>query len=147
MMSANKKTKFGFTLIEMMVTVAIIAMMASIAIASYADAAKSGRDGKRKADIEAIRQALVLRRSDVGNYPSGNGAIAALTTGTPLSGYISDPFPADPIPTRSYTYFSNGSSFCLCAYIESAGKGNSTAQATDVSCSFGTGNYYCATNP
>ncbi len=130
----------------MMVVLVIMGLLTTMAVASYAEAAKSGRDGKRKADIEAIRQALVVRRSDLGNYLLPN--IGAVEAG--LGDYISDPFPADPVATRSYTYVSNGSSFCLCAYLESEGKGNSTAQATAVTCSFGTGvdaHYYCATNP
>lgn len=140
-----KHTKnFGFTLVEMMVVLAIMGILTAMAVASFSAAGRSGRDAKRKADIESIKQALVLRRSDVGSYPVGS---TASVLPTPLSDYISNPFPADPFVGRPYTYVSDGSKFCVCGYLENGG-GNSTTAAASSTCSFGaSGSYYCAANP
>lgn len=61
----------GFTLIELLVVVAIIGMLASIILASLDSARKKGRDARRAADLNQVRNALALYASDNnGNYPS-----------------------------------------------------------------------------
>ncbi|NCS87105.1 MAG: prepilin-type N-terminal cleavage/methylation domain-containing protein, partial [Candidatus Pacebacteria bacterium] len=67
----NKNKKKGFTLIELLVVATIITILSAIGLVSFVNAGKGARDAKRKADLETVRQALVLRRSDLGNYPSG----------------------------------------------------------------------------
>lgn len=97
------KQKSGFTLIELLVVTTIMAMLAIGAFISFNSAGKSARDGRRKTDLETIRQSLVLYKAENGCYPSGNYAAAssALTTG----GFLSNPAPTDPKPsTYSYVY-------------------------------------------
>ncbi len=60
----------AFTLIELMVVVAIIAILATLGISSYSTAIKKSRDASRKSDIQNIAQALVLYRSDEEGYPA-----------------------------------------------------------------------------
>jgi len=59
----------GFTLIELMVTVGIIAMLTAIAMVSFSGANKKARDGRRKSDLEKIRMALEMYRQEKGYYP------------------------------------------------------------------------------
>ncbi|PJC43527.1 MAG: hypothetical protein CO039_03740, partial [Candidatus Pacebacteria bacterium CG_4_9_14_0_2_um_filter_34_50] len=66
----NKNKKKGFTLIELLVVATIITILSAIGLVSFVNAGQGARDAKRKADLETVRQALVLRRSDLGNYPS-----------------------------------------------------------------------------
>ena len=61
--------KNGFTLVELMVTMGIIAVLAGLTLATFAGAKKNARDGKRKADLEQIRSALEMYRTDKGYYP------------------------------------------------------------------------------
>lgn len=66
--------KRGFTLLEMLVSIAIIALILSIATVSYISVNRRSRDAKRKGDIEQIRSALEFYRADLGFYPAaGDG--------------------------------------------------------------------------
>lgn len=110
----------GFTLIELLVVSTIIVILSAIGIVSFIGAGKGARDAKRKSDLETVRQALVLYRSDAGTYPAGAGgasgystAISALSSGR----YISSPTPIDPKDdvTYFYSYSSNTITFTLSA--------------------------------
>ena len=61
----------GFTLIELLVVIAIIGILATIGVASFGRAQAKARDGRRKADMAVIRDALELYASEHnGSYPS-----------------------------------------------------------------------------
>lgn len=62
------KKSSGFSLIELLVVVAIIALLTTIAVAIYADTQSKARDARRKADIDAIAKTLEVHRSDTGGY-------------------------------------------------------------------------------
>jgi len=125
----NNLRKRGFTLIELLVVSTIIVILSAIGLVSFANAGQSARDSKRKADLETVRQALVLYRSDSSNgtYPIGTGgttgytAVISALTGSPS--YLSTPTPLDPKndSTYFYTYLSNGSTFSLSAKLEKTG--------------------------
>ncbi len=92
----------GFTLIELLVVVAIIAMLASIILASLNQARTKSRDARRIADVKQIQLALELYNNDYGGYPVlatfgdlSTGLASALTP-TYISAMPSDP--------GSYTY-------------------------------------------
>lgn len=59
----------GFTLIEILVSIAIVAILTTIAISTYSNAQKIARDGKRKSDLNAIATALEIYKSRNGRYP------------------------------------------------------------------------------
>lgn len=86
--------KRGFTLIELLVVMTIIAVISAAAIVNFRNAAKSARDGRRKTDLESVRQALVLYKVQTGCYPVGtyNQVVATLIAGQ----YLSSPAPQDP---------------------------------------------------
>lgn len=63
----NKK---GFTLIEILVVATIIGLLAGIGAVSYVTLNKSSRDARRKGDLEQLRAAVELYKSNVGTYPT-----------------------------------------------------------------------------
>ena len=124
MVEMVKRVKFrrGFTLIEVLITVSIIAVLAAIGLATYTGAQKRSRDARRMADLEAVRSALELYRADINAYPIATSAptnAQYLTLGATLALYIT-PLPSDP-GTTLYTYGStgaSGSTYSLCATRE-----------------------------
>lgn len=65
------KSKKGFTLIELMVVIAIIGLLTAILFANFTNIQKRSRDGQRKTDLRTIQHALELYRADQGSYPTG----------------------------------------------------------------------------
>lgn len=118
----------GFTLIEILIVVGIIAALAVMAGMSYSSVLQRSRDGKRKSDIEQIRSALELYRADKGYYPPDGGAINDFVNVTDMldafEGYI-NAIPRDPSGDE-YKYMatdfdiatSRYYSYCVSALLE-----------------------------
>ncbi len=68
----------GFTLIEVLVVVAILGILAAIVVPRIMDRPDEARRVAAKADIAALVQALKLYRLDNGFYPSTDQGLAAL---------------------------------------------------------------------
>jgi general secretion pathway protein G len=64
------KSKQGFTLIELMIVVAIIGILAGIAIPQFANLVAKSQEGRTKANLGTIRSALSIYYGDLeGWYP------------------------------------------------------------------------------
>lgn len=122
-----KKNKNGFTLIELLVAMTVMAVLIAISLVSYQGAKKAARDGKRKADLEQIRSALEIYRTDCKTYPAN----AEISWGTPFEGTKTSPetsclttdiymeeIPADPGSNNYYYNRGSPNSYILCASLE-----------------------------
>ena len=70
--------KKGFTLIELMIVVAIIGILAAIAIPKFAELIRKSNEGATKGNLGAIRSALAIYYGDnEGRYPTDD--ISSLT--------------------------------------------------------------------
>lgn len=76
----NKSIKFfrprsirGFTLIEMLVVIAIIGILTGIIVTNLSGAKGKARDAKRVSDLSHIQLALQLYFDRCGRYPDANG--------------------------------------------------------------------------
>ena len=105
----------GFTLIEIMVVVVIIAVLATLILPNVIGRAEDARLAKAKADIRALDSALAMYRLDNGHYPTTDQGLQALVkkpSGEPSApnwradGYIRT-LPDDPWAHR-YEYLSPG---------------------------------------
>ena len=99
-----KKQNKGFTLMELLISMGIIVMLMGVGVVSYAQTNKKARDTKRKADIESIRSALELYRTDQGRYPAltidGSNCITSTSITSGAVTYLAK-LPTDP---TSYCY-------------------------------------------
>lgn len=128
----------GFTLIEILVAMTLVAILLSLGLVSYQGSKKAARDGKRKADLEQIRSALEIYRSDCKTYPQGAAlnnpltGVEAACSGNTYMAYV----PADP-GNCAYAYSSvaTPNSYTICASLENGG----AAVAGCVAGSCGTG--------
>jgi prepilin-type N-terminal cleavage/methylation domain-containing protein len=75
------RTKKGFTLIELMIVVAIIGILAAIAIPQFAQLIAKSQEGATKGNLGTIRSALSIYYGDTeGWYPVDTGNFVSLTT-------------------------------------------------------------------
>jgi general secretion pathway protein G len=95
----------GFTLIELIVVVSIIALLASIGAVMYGGILKNNRDQKRMNDLKSIKQALELYRTDIHYYPSSTdfNPRSSVILKYSRTTYL-DPVPTDASSDRYYSY-------------------------------------------
>jgi prepilin-type N-terminal cleavage/methylation domain-containing protein len=63
----------GFTLVELLVVISIIAILSSVLATGYVTSQKNARDAARKLNLKSIADALNMYYNDYGTYP---GSIA-----------------------------------------------------------------------
>ena len=145
----NKTVKLqghGFTLMELLISVAIVAILTAIGVVSYSSVNKRARDAKRKSDIEQVRSALEIYRNDNEHYPGTAVGYIRLDTldaqdgNPPLVPTYLPRFPMDPRSTSStpisYYYSPKGSgappyyAYCLCGAVENAAEANNSCPAS-----------------
>ena len=61
-----KKQIAGFTLVELLVAVSIVAILSSFLYASFSDARAQSRDAQRQADLRLLQSAVELYKQDNG---------------------------------------------------------------------------------
>lgn len=111
--------KKGFTLLELIIVIAIIGILATLGMTSYTASLQKSSDSKRKSDLNQIQVALELYKQDFGSYPlttncSGSWANSSDTTHCGLDSFTWLPgltssymktVPNDPKNTGSATTF------------------------------------------
>ena len=147
----------GFTLVELLIVMAIIGVLASLSLFALGGARKQGRDVKRKADLETIRSAVELFRADCNVYPVNScvNAPGSQLVGTAACGcspantnvYIQS-IPDDPTAGQDYSYarIGTGVTYRLWTLLEDPPASAPTYCTSAPSCTAGTCNF-CVINP
>lgn len=126
----------GFTLIELMVAIAIVAVLATIGFSLFQNTQAQARDARRKQDIDAISSALEQKFNPT----------AGVYTAAVAADFASSAIPLDPLNTSPYTYSTAGlpSAYTVCARLEQGGGNFTDAGTTPATGS--TAIYYCRRN-
>ena len=66
--------KQGFTIVELVIVIVVIAILAAISIVAYNGIQQRARDTQRKSDVATLTKALELYYTDNGSYPSCYGS-------------------------------------------------------------------------
>ena len=124
----------GFTLIEMLIVIAVIAILSSAVLVGLGPVQRGARDSRRIADLRQVQNGLELYFSKCGYYPRSSAAAtcagfgsaaadwAALTAAITGSNIGVNKIPNDPSSGKTYFYGANavGSSYVIVATLEDA---------------------------
>lgn len=164
----SKFNRKGFTLIEVLIVVAIIGILASVVLVGLGPLQKQGRDARRISDLKSVQAGLEIYYGKCGFYPGNSidaqgvcpasfnaiggtdaAAWTALTTSLKSAG-ISN-VPVDPNKSRNYAYATDatGNSYILRAQLDDSGNqalnGDIDADTYSVACGDAVNGvaYYC----
>ncbi|MBI3379587.1 prepilin-type N-terminal cleavage/methylation domain-containing protein [Candidatus Gottesmanbacteria bacterium] len=123
-LTINKFRK-GFTLLELLVVISIIAILISLGMTSFSTSQKKGRDAKRKSDIKEVQNALEQYYSVCGfTYPTPVGNFYTSVNCSSPAISIMPTVPTDPrvvtpyyCPTPGATNCTS-SSYTICTMLE-----------------------------
>lgn len=119
----KQRAKNGFTIVELLIVIVVIAILAAISIVAYNGIQQRARDSRRAQDMSTIKKALLL-------YDSGHGGVQRTTTfggngysgwnysaGTNWLSFLESEYgkmPVDPLNRSAGTSASDSSYFYFC---------------------------------
>lgn len=117
------KKFYGFTLVELLVSIGIIATLTAILLPNFMGARERAKDAQKIQNLGVIKSGLRMYYNDKQAYPTGAG----VTLGTGMSGYFST-------IQVGYTYYqkNNGDGFNLCTVVD-GNRGNED-EGTQLGC-------------
>jgi len=122
----KKRSNKGFTLIELMIVVAIIGILAAIAIPKFADLISKSKEGATKGGLSAVRSSLQVYYGDnEGIFPIGDATDPVLNILTRDGKYINE------IPTAKLPATGKGDSNEVLAYSSMTAAGAFEGIATE----------------
>ena len=86
-MCKNSKASRGFTIVELLIVIVVIAILASVSVAAYSGVQQRARDTRRVSDMNTLVKALEMYKVQTGSYP------AASTTNTIVGWEVSSKNP------------------------------------------------------
>lgn len=124
-----RRTLQGFTLVELLVSISIIAVLSAILLPNFMGARERARDSAKIQELYSIKNGLRAYYNDVQAYPTGTGVVL---NATGMSQYVPN------ISSIGHTYYqtNGGEGFNLCVGLE-AGAGDDDINS-QIKCGIGT---------
>ena len=69
-MAGRKRNKLGFTLVELLVVIVVLAVLAAIVLPKFMDSSARSKESALKSDLKLMRNAISLFQADTGKYPN-----------------------------------------------------------------------------
>ena len=69
-MLGRTRRERGFTMIEMLIVLIVVAILAMIVVPRLMGAGRAAREARLRADLRALRSAVQVFRADMGGHPS-----------------------------------------------------------------------------
>lgn len=124
------KSKGGFTILEILVAVGIVALLTTVIVTSFGFIKQRARDSQRASQISDLRKGLDLFLNQTASYPvsvagiciTGSDAVSTALLGqNVLSKAVSDPiFTSDPAFCYEYTSSGDGTAYSLRYFLETS---------------------------
>jgi len=76
------KKNLGFTLVELLVVMAILAILATVGFGQYTNSQIKARDAQRKSDLSNIARALEMYYNDNQSYPTASNGMIVVDQGS-----------------------------------------------------------------
>ena len=129
-----RNIKKGFTLVELLIVIIIIAVLAAIAIPKFSNSSTRSKESSLRANLKLVRNAIDLFRADTGAFPATMAGLTASTTSglnaaaatctiaaTDWRGPYLQAVPVDPVSGSAMTY---GTSATDVGTVKSSATGN-----------------------
>src|SRR3989344_3907000 len=115
---ASRRLLTGFTIIELMVVIAVIGLIAAVALGLFAAPKANSRDARREKDMKEISTALGLYVNTAGTYPDCGSDLVALEADCFLAPLVDESViratPRDPLDNGSCDAGFSAASFKYC---------------------------------
>ena len=106
----------GFSMIELMVVISIVAILIALGSVSYTTAQKKARDSSRRSEILSIRDGFEQYFSEIGSYDADAGCATVIAEVSIFPAGA----PAESKPGwDAYYYACTLNDFTVCAHLES----------------------------
>ena len=109
----------GFTLVELLVVIVVLAVLAAIVLPKFMDSGTRSKEAALRSDLKLVRNAVALFQTDCGSYPASLSALTATTapakgkdnagvdaniTAANWHGPYLQSVPTDPVSGTAFTY-------------------------------------------
>jgi general secretion pathway protein G len=138
-MARLRRVRRGFTLVELLVVIVVLAVLAAIVLPKFLGAGQRSKEAALKSDLKILRNAISLFLTDTSAYPAALADLAS--TSAPASGldsagaaktiaaadwngpYIEE-LPNDPISSAAFTYYTSTAGGHKVGEVRSSASGN-----------------------
>lgn len=115
----HKKPKTGFTLVELLVVIVVLAVLAAIVLPKFMDSSARSKESALKSDLKLTRTAISLFQADIGIYPESladlaesdvskvKGKDGAVVAAGDWHGPYLDSVITDPVSGQAFAYDKN----------------------------------------